>query len=163
VPAKTKNLNITDRLALIAAFGVAMGYLEAVVVVYIRRILDIVPPPENLDASVMARMPEWLIAIEQTREAATIVMLFTFAWLVGRDLAGRVATFLVAFGVWDLAYYAGLKVLIDWPQSLMTLDCLFLIPEPWIWPVWRPMAISAGLVVAGRLWLLRRHRACGKA
>lgn len=159
MPAQAKPSSTADRLALIAAFSVAMGYLEAVVVVYIRRILDIVPPPENLDASVMAKMPEWLIATEQTREVATIIMLVTFAWLVGRDLPTRVAVFLIAFGVWDLTYYAGLKALIGWPASLTTLDCLFLIPKPWLWPVWRPIAISAALVAAGGTWLVMQQKA----
>lgn len=155
-PANT--LKAADRLALIAAFSVAMGYLEAVVVVYIRHILDIVPMPEDLDASFVAKLPEWLVATEQTREIATVVMLVALAWLVGRDLPGRVATFFVAFGVWDIAYYGSLKGLIGWPASLTTLDCLFLIPEPWIWPVWRPVAISAVLVVAGGWWLIAGER-----
>jgi len=163
VPAQPKPLKAADRLVLVAAFSIAMGYLEAVIVVYIRRILDIVPMPEDLDASFMSQVPEWLIASEQTREFATIVMLVTFAWLVGRDLPTRLATFLVAFGVWDIAYYAGLKALIDWPKSLMTLDCLFLIPKPWIWPVWRPIAISVALVVAGGWWLVRSEKGPSKS
>jgi len=158
VPARGNTAKIADCLALIAVFGVAMGYLEAVVVVYIRRIVGLVPMPEGLDASVIHHMPEWLVATEQTREAATIVMLVAFAWLAGRNALGRIATFLVVFGVWDLAYYASLKALIDWPASLSTMDCLFLIPGPWFAPVWQPMAVSTCLVLAGGALLVTAEK-----
>ncbi len=158
MPARGNTAKIADCLALIAVFGVAMGYLEAVVVVYIRRIVGLVPMPEGLDVSTIRQMPEWLVATEQTREAATIIMLVAFAWLVGRDVLGRIATFLIAFGVWDLAYYASLKALLDWPASLSTMDCLFLIPRPWLAPVWQPMAASTCLVLAGGALLVAAKR-----
>ena len=134
-------------LVTLTAFGTAMGYLEAVVVVYIRHILDIVPTPEQLGPEAIAQLPEWLISTEQTREAATIVMLVALALLVGRSRAHKLATFLFAFGVWDIFYYIGLKALIDWPASLTTTDCLFLIPQPWHAPVWVPVAASGGMIL----------------
>lgn len=59
-----------------------------------------------------------------------------------------------------------------WPPSLDTPDLLFLIPVPWVGPVWSPVAISvalvgfglatAGLERAGRTVALdRRHWAAG--
>jgi len=125
-----------------------MGYLEAVVVVYIRHILDIVPTPEHLDPQTIAQVPDWLISTEQTREAATIIILVTLALLVGRTRVQKLATFLFAFGVWDIFYYVSLKALIDWPASLATMDCLFLIPQPWYAPVWLPVVISVGMIAA---------------
>lgn len=135
-------------LVTLTAFGVAMGYLEAVVVVYIREILGIVPTPAQLTPEVLAQVPDWVIGTEQTREAATIVMLVALALLVGRTRAQKLATFLFAFGVWDISYYIGLKALINWPASLTTRDCLFLIPQPWYAPVWVPVVISAGMIAA---------------
>lgn len=129
------------RLATLTAFAIAMGHLEAVVVVYIRHIMGIVPAPEQLDANVYAQVPQWIIVSEQWREAATIVMLVTLAVLVGRSRREKLAVFLFAFGVWDIWYYVALKYLLNWPASLGTLDLLFLIPNAWFAPVWVPCAI----------------------
>ncbi len=144
-------------LTLLSAFAIAMGYLEAVVVVYIRKILGIVPTPEQLTAETIEQVPDWLIASEQSREAATIIMLVALAWLVGRTGAQKLGVFLFAFGVWDIFYYVSLKALIDWPASLATWDCLFLIPQPWYAPVWLPVVISLGMIMVGLL-LLRLRR-----
>ena len=133
-------------LAALTAFGIAMGHLEAVVVVYIRHIMGIVPTPEQLDPATMAKVPEWIIVSEQGREAATIIMLAALGFLAGRNALERLATFLYAFGVWDIFYYVSLKVQLDWPASLGTHDCLFLIPKPWYAPVWLPVAISLGMM-----------------
>ena len=100
------------------------------------------PTQEQLDANVYANVPHWLVTTEQGREAATIIMLLALAYLAGRTAWDRFATFLFAFGVWDIWYYVALKVLIDWPASLTTLDLLFLIPRPWYEPVWVPCGIS---------------------
>ena len=138
-------------LVTLTAFGIAMGYLEAVVVVYIRHILDVVPTPEHLDPEAIAQVPDWLISTEQTREAATIVMLVALALLTGRTRVQKLAVFLFAFGVWDIFYYIGLKALINWPASLATIDCLFLIPQPWYAPVWVPVVISVGMIAVALL------------
>jgi hypothetical protein len=51
-------------------------------------------------------------------------------------------------------YYAMLKLVLGWPVSLATWDILFLIPVPWIAPVWAPALVAALFVVIGT-WLLR--------
>lgn len=147
-PASARRL-VLHRLLLLGAFGVAFGHIEAVVVVYIRRIMDWVPLPADITADDLSQVPAWLIHTEQTREAATIILLLAFATLVGRNFLEKVATFLAAFGVWDVTYYVALKLMIGWPESLGTLDCLFLIPQPWIAPVWLPVLCSLGMIVVG--------------
>jgi hypothetical protein len=148
------------RLALLALFAAAMGWLEAVVVVYLRALLGVAhgcaaPAPDELTRG-LAALP-WLIATEQGREAATIVMLATVAWLAAPRLVPRLGAFLVAFGVWDIVYYVALYALLRWPPSLATPDLLFLIPPGpwWIQPVWVPVAISAVMILAGA-WLFTR-------
>lgn len=135
-------------LTALTAFAVAMGHLEAVVVVYIRHLMKLVPAPEQLNAALYAQVPHWIIVSEQGREAATIIMLVTLAYLAGRSVLHRVATFLFAFGVWDIWYYVALKVLIQWPASLQTTDLLFLIPKAWFGPVWLPCTISLAMIGA---------------
>ena len=56
--------------------------------------------------------------------------------------------------MWDIGYYAFLRAVIGWPGSLKTPDVLFLIPGPWVAPVFVPVAISAVMIV-GALLLLR--------
>jgi len=77
-----------------------------------------------------------------TREAATIVMLVALALLTGQGWLEQSMIFLWAFAFWDLFYYVSLYLVIKWPPSLKTLDVLFLIPCPWIAPVWFPVSVS---------------------
>jgi len=148
------------RLAVLVLFAAAMGWLEAVVVVYIRALLGVAhgsaaPAPEELTRRLGSL--SWLIGTEQGREAATIVMLAAVAWLAAPRFRQRLGAFLVAFGVWDVVYYAGLYALLRWPPSLATPDLLFLLPPGpwWIQPVWLPVAISCVMITAGA-WLFTR-------
>ena len=143
----------------VVIFAVAMGWLEGVVVVYIRSLLGLAhaetyPPAAELMARMRA-LP-WLLPTEQTREVATIVMLAVVAWMAAPRLRGRSGAFLVAFGVWDITYYIALYALLRWPPSLDTVDLLFLIPpHPWWYqPVWVPVAMSCLMIGAG-VWLQR--------
>ena len=54
---------------------------------------------------------------------------------------------MIIFAVWDIFYYVWLKVLLDWPASIMDWDILFLIPVTWASPVLYPVLISATLIV----------------
>lgn len=130
-----------SKYSVLACFGIAMGWLEGVVVVYIRKILNNTVP--DLTKMVMEQIPAGLIKIEITREAATIIMLLTLSLLVERNKWMRLSVFLWVFAIWDIFYYVALKVLINWPPSLGTIDCLFLIPVPWIAPVWVPFVVMA--------------------
>jgi hypothetical protein len=148
------------RTVALIVFAVAMGWLEGVVVVYIRGLLGFGYGAAVLDPAEMVRrfvaLP-WLVPVEQTREAATILMLGAAGWLAGRRLASRFGAFLIAFGIWDIVYYIALWSLLRWPPSLGTVDVLFLIPPgPW-WnqPVWVPVAISCVMIAAGS-WLFAR-------
>jgi hypothetical protein len=146
------------RLAVLAIYAAAMGWLEAIVVLYIRGVLGfqhgaLPPPPDRIGQELM-RQP-WVLPTEQIREAATIVMLATVAWLTGRTRRSRFGAFLVAFGVWDILYYVALYALVRWPPSLTTMDLLFLIPPSPLWnqPVWVPVVISLGMITIGT-WMM---------
>jgi hypothetical protein len=148
------------RLIALAVFAVAMGWLEAVVVVYIRALTGLghgatVPDPAEVAARL--RAVPWLIGTEQTREFATLVMLAAVAWIAARAWRARLGAFLLCFGAWDIAYYAALFALLRWPSSLATMDVLFLIPPSPLWyqPVWVPVAISCVMIVAGAVLFAR--------
>jgi hypothetical protein len=129
------------RLLLLAVFGIAMAHLEGVVVVYLRKVLGILDAESNRES--IEKLSEKYLPIEMGREAATIVMLVVVGILVGTTWAERGIFFLWTFAFWDLFYYLSLYILIKWPPKLTTTDVLFLIPRPWIAPVWFPVSVSA--------------------
>ena len=142
------------KLSLLALFGIAMAHLEGVVVVYLRKALGMLDSESNKES--IEKFPARYLKIEMTREAATIVMLFILAWLVGGSLIEKGVFFLWTFAFWDLFYYVSLYVLIKWPPRFTTIDVLFLIPKPWIAPVWFPIGISTlTILVIALLAILR--------
>ncbi len=150
VPSRT----IWSRLGWVWVYAIAMGLLEAICVIYLRRQL----PPEAVSTGLWAA-PLQRVPIELIREACTLVMLLAVAWLAGFNVRSRWAYFFFAFGVWDILYYVGLKWLAGWPASWLTWDCLFLIPVPWYGPVLAPVLGSAYLVLAAVAVLGSEQRA----
>jgi hypothetical protein len=146
-----------NRAHLLAAafFAASFGIVEGTVVVYLRAILALVAGfglsvadvarysqgfnPATLEQTVL---PISFWRVEVCREAATMLMLVTVALLSTADRMGRWATFLWTFAIWDLAYYATLYATVRWPSSITDPDVLFLIPVPWISPVWFPLLVS---------------------
>ncbi len=134
------------KLSLLAIFGIAMAHLEGVVVVYLRKTLGMLDSESNKES--VKRFPKGFLYIEMTREAATIIMLVVIAYLVGVTWPERGIFFLWTFAFWDLFYYLSLYILIKWPPSLKTIDVLFLIPVPWIAPVWFPVGVSSLTIIS---------------
>ena len=132
------------KLLLLAIFGIAMAHLEVVVVVYLRKALGMLDSESNKES--VGKFPKRYLNIEMTREAATIIMLVVIAYLTGGSWIEKGVFFLWTFAFWDLFYYLSLYILIKWPPTLTTIDVLFLIPKPWIAPVWLPVSIS-GLTI----------------
>jgi hypothetical protein len=154
--------------AALLLFGTAFGYLEAAVVSYLRDLHeparqqfhpgrpagDLFPllTLEQIRASGVVQGKT--LAIEIGREAATILMLAGIALAVARNAAEWAAALGIAFGVWDITFYVFLKLLLDWPASLMTWDILFLLPVPWTGPVLAPVLVSVAMIASGvfHLW-----------
>lgn len=142
-----EGLSFRSTAATVLAYAVAMAYLESAVVVYLTlalggqvgELFPLRPAIETGD----------LVAIEVGREVATLVMIAAAGLLAGRTALERLAWAAVVFGTWDIGYYAWLNVFSGWPPSLSTTDLLFLIPVPWVGPVWSPVAVSVALVGVG--------------
>ena len=132
----------------LSLFAIAMAYLEAAVVVYLRALYY----PDGF-AFPLKMIPFQILAVEIGREAATIVMLVTMGVIAGRNFGQRFSCFIFSFGVWDIFYYIWLKVLCNWPDSLLEWDILFLIPVTWTGPVLAPVIISLSMIVAAILIL----------
>ncbi|MGO8818124.1 MAG: hypothetical protein ACLQVG_26060 [Terriglobia bacterium] len=148
-------------------FGISFGYVEAAVVTYLRPQFEAVratfaPPSRDLfpllsPEQVRAAGPDMvrLVVTEIAREAATLVMLGAVAAVAGGNFRQWFAFFMLGFGAWDISYYVFLKVLIDWPESLLAWDILFLIPVPWSGPVLAPALVALTMVGTGLVYLWR--------
>jgi hypothetical protein len=136
---------LLKRLVLVILFSIAFAYIESAVVVYLRAIFH--PDGFSFPLPVFDLNPLWrrLILTEIGREAATLVIIVTGGWLVGRNTQQRWTYALVIFSIWDIFYYIWLKVLLDWPASLLDWDILFLIPMTWASPVLYPVLVSLAM------------------
>lgn len=148
---------------MLAIFGAAFGFVEAAVVYYLRGLIGFhrdytiahykvllnlgfitfVSPAHSLLLS--TRYSD----VEVTREAATIVMLACVAFVATRAWRSRLGAFMVCFACWDITYYVYLRIIDQWPASLMTRDVFFLIPVTWIGPVLTPVVICTAMLVGG--------------
>lgn len=146
-------LNYRQRFFWLAVFAVAMGFLEGIVVVYLHELYY----PDGFEFPLKLMSPE-LVKIEWIREIASLVMLAGVGIITGRNGLQRLFYALFAFGVWDIFYYAALKLLIGWPASLLTWDLLFLIPVPWLGPVLAPVLNSVTMIVMALLLIGRQER-----
>jgi hypothetical protein len=146
-------MKLTKKIVWVAIFAIAMAFLEAAVVVYLRRLYGI----SDLIITVPPFEPQ-IAQIELGRELATLVMLLSFGWVAGLKLQSRLGFTLVTFGIWDIFYYLWLKVFIAWPNSLLDPDLLFLIPLPWWGPVIAPILISLLMVISGILAVFREDQ-----
>jgi hypothetical protein len=146
------------RLLIIVAFSISFAYIESAVVVYLRAIFHpngFTFPLQAFDLSPLGRQ---LLLTEIGREAATLVLITTSAWLFGRNIHERFAYFLIIFAIWDIFYYVWLKVLIDWPASIMDWDILFLMPLTWASAVLYPILISIMMLIFAMIILHHNFR-----
>lgn len=148
-----KNINNEKHLFWLLVWGMAFGYLEAAVVVYLREIYY----PEGF-AFPLVLIEGRILTTEILREAMTLLIMWAAVSLAYQRVQSRIAAFIILFGVWDIFYYIFLKLLLDWPEGLGTWDILFLIPLPWLGPVWAPVLVSMGFIYVGTTVLLHNHQ-----
>ena len=132
---------IINKIWKTAVFALAMGFFEAILVIYLRELYY----PEGFEFPLNLIDPD-ILFFELIRELATILMLVCIGLLAGKTGLQKFGFFLFSFAVWDLFYYCGLKILIGWPDSLLTWDILFLIPITWIGPVLAPVICSFSMI-----------------
>ncbi len=149
-------MKLTKKLFWLSAFSIAMGFLEAIVVVYLREIYY----PGGFGFP-MRMVSNKIFMTEVIREICTIVMLLSVAILIGKNKETMFAWFIMSFGIWDIFYYIALKLFLDWPASLLTWDILFLIPVTWLGPVIAPIICSVTMILLA-LVILFFHNKKGK-
>ena len=140
-------LNYRGRWGVVVIYAVAMAWVEAAVVYYLRTMVGRLEPYQPNPLPILGGLGR----AELVREAATLIMLMAVGTLAGRGWRERWGFVAVAFGFWDIFYYAFLKILCGWPHSLFDWDILFLLPLPWWGPVLAPVLISLLMIAWGTL------------
>lgn len=151
-------------------FALAFAFVESAVVVYLRHLLGstltasnaevlfLVPGIAFLEPQTAVKIisDSAILNVERIREAATLVMLGSIAVLAGKKFKEYLVYFFLAFGVWDIFYYVFLRLTIGWPTGLTDLDTFFLLPTPWVGPVFVPILISSFLVAGSLFYIFKR-------
>ena len=145
-------MSIKKQLFWLMVWGVAFAYIEAAIVVYLREIYY----PDGFVFPVVIAETRMALT-EVIRELATLLIIWATVNLTYQMLQSKMAAFMVIFGVWDIFYYVFLKVILNWPEALNSWDILFLIPMPWVGPVWAPIVVSIGLIYAGIAILIQNE------
>lgn len=151
------------RLLALIIFGISFAFVEAVIVYNLRTFLGLNDGLLGQNAKILIDLktisflkpdpnilsnPQ-ITQIEMLREAATIIMLASVAYLAGLNFKQRLGAFLISFSIWDIFYYIFLKILTGWPKSFYDTDVYFLIPVPWSGPILTPLVISILLLIIG--------------
>ncbi len=140
------HMEMIKGLLWLTVFSIAMAFLESAVVIYLRELYypeGFSFPLEEIEGSIAL--------VEFLREAATMFMLLAVGVIIGRNALERFAAFIMAFAIWDIFYYVFLYVFLDWPQSIVEWDILFLIPVMWVGPVLGPVVNSMMMIILAML------------
>jgi hypothetical protein len=125
----------------ITIFAISMGIFEGAVVVYLRELYY----PEGFGFPLNPIGNRVAIA-ELIRELASLFMLLSVGIIAGKNFSQRFAWFIYSFAVWDIVYYIFLFAILQWPESLLTWDLLFLLPVIWTGPVITPILLSVIMI-----------------
>lgn len=137
-----KSVKLYNKLLWVTVFAIAMAFMESAVVVYLREIYY----PEGFEFP-LSPIDMHIAVTELLREAATIIMLIMIGVFAGKNFITGFAYFIYAFAIWDIYYYIFLKLILGWPERLLTWDILFLIPVTWVGPVIAPIILSLTMIL----------------
>ena len=87
---------IINKLLWITVFSVAMGFLESVVVVYLRTIFY----PQGFNFPLKLINSPLISVVEVWREVATIIIFFSLSMILAKRFYERIAYFLFSFAIW---------------------------------------------------------------
>jgi hypothetical protein len=135
------------RWGIVIAFAVAMAWVEAACVFYIRALVDRIEPYQANPLPIHGALGY----VELWREAATLVMIGAVGLIAGRTWRHRAGYAALTFGTWDIFYYVFLHLMSGWPRTLLDWDILFLLPLPWWGPVLAPVSIALVMLLWGTL------------
>lgn len=110
-------------MAGLTAFGIALGHLQALLVVFMWRALDMaLPPRAHSLIATLERAPDWLASAAQGSQVAIAIAVLSGAWLAGRSPAERLGALFYVSGLVLAVRYLALAALTGWPDSLEAMD-----------------------------------------
>ena len=102
------------KLLWLGAYALAMALVEAAIVIHLRHLYY---PADRHALFPLALLSPDDLTLELARELGTVVMILAVALLAERGFLRRFAAFVLVFGLWDLGYYAWLKLFLGWPAA----------------------------------------------
>jgi hypothetical protein len=148
--------DIKKKIIWLSIFAIAMAFLEAAMVIYLRKLYY----PQGFAFPLNPFIEPSILAIEWLREICTIVMLMSMALIAGKSFYQKFAYFLYSFAIWDIFYYVFLKLILNWPVSFLTWDLLFLIPLPWASPILAPVICSLTMIIMAIVIIYLQNKNC---
>lgn len=154
--------SIRGKLYALFLFAAALGFMEALSTVYIRKIIPLeiwTLQAADLDSLVKLLENYQVLWTEQARQTAVAAAIAAAAFLAaeknGRIWLGAV---LIPAGTLKIWQYLFLLLLIRWPSSPDAYDIIAFIPSPFIGPVYLPVLIGILPAFLGVYLLLNAYR-----
>lgn len=141
-----RTMTVFGYLIALTALALALGYLDAVSRFYLRGTMEIAQEGGDFARAAVEGMPDRVLALEQTRHAALVLVVVAVAVIAGRNGLQQGGTFCFTLGAWGVLRYAALRGIVNWPTTLLDADAVLLLPRTVYAPVW--MAIVVGLALA---------------
>jgi len=148
--AKSDHGGVMSKMVLLSLFGASLAFVEAVVTVYTRRIMPLGKwQAEVNDSTSLIHFMErhHLLWTEQAREVALLIILVVVAYMAGSHFKEKAGAFLFTVGIWNLAYYTLLYLLIRWPPTLAAWDAHIVIPRPVPMPIYASVIASLAFLM----------------
>ncbi|MGD9497028.1 MAG: hypothetical protein AB7Y46_12090 [Armatimonadota bacterium] len=142
-----RGMTVLGYLIALTALSICLGYVDAVASFSVRGTLEVAQEGANFARVMGEAMPARTVALEQTRQAASVLLLAAVAFVAGRNGLQQWGTFIFTLGAWTVLRYAAIRTITNWPESLASTDLITLLPRPAYVPVW--MALVAGLALSG--------------
>ncbi|MGI5819587.1 MAG: hypothetical protein ACOX9R_16000 [Armatimonadota bacterium] len=146
---RTRGMTVLSYLLSLAALCIAVGYVDAVATFYVRGMLQVAQEGGGFAQAVTEAMPPRIVALEQTRQAATVLVLVAVAIVAGRNLQQQFGTAFYALGGWIVFRYAAIRTITDWPGTLTDVDTVLYLPHAVYAPVWMPLVVGLGAAAIG--------------
>jgi hypothetical protein len=164
--AKGEQGGVMSKMLLLGVFASAMAFFEAIVNVYLRRLMPLKSwQAEVTDYGSLVHFMErhHLLWTEQAREVAVIIMLIVVAYLAGSHAKQKAGAFLFTASIWNISYYIFLSMLIKWPPTLAAWDAHFMVPRPLMAPIYVSIIVSLALLMVSVILLKSSPGGGGKA
>ncbi|MEA3401915.1 MAG: hypothetical protein U9R79_11830 [Armatimonadota bacterium] len=146
---RPRGMTVLSYLTALTALCIAMGYLDAVTSFYLHGMLQVAHEGGKYARGSVEDMSPRVRVLEQTRQAAVVLVLLTIGIVAGRNGLQQAGTFVFALGGWGLMRYAAIRTITDWPGSLSDADVVLYLPRAIHAPVWMVMIVALGLSVLG--------------